>query len=149
VKKVAFDTSVIVAALVAAHPNHARSRWWFETDRRIQRIAGLHAYAESWAVLTAMPIEPRVTGEVARAVLDRLRSVLKLVTPRPATYVAAVERCAGRGLRSGAVYDALHLVTAETERADVFLTFNEADFARLAGRAGPQIASPPDPPRLV
>lgn len=146
--KVAFDTSVIVAAMVEAHPQHARARWWLGPRRKLDRIASWHAYAEAWAVLTALPIEPRVTGEVAAAVLERLGGVLRFVMPRRATYPSAVARCTARGLRSSAVYDALHLVTAEGEAAELFLTFNIEDFARLAEPRGPRILAPPDPPGM-
>ena len=146
--KVGFDTSVIVAAVVEGHPHHARANWWLRTRQKMERIAGWHAYAEAWAVLTALPIEPRVTGEVAAAVLDRLARSLGFVSPRRSTYPSAVARCNARGLRSGAVYDALHLVTAEAEAAELFLTFNVEDFLRLAEPDGPRIVAPPDPPGL-
>jgi hypothetical protein len=48
-------------------------------------------------------------------------------------------------LRSGAVYDALHLVTAEVEAAELFLTFHIEDFTRLSEPGGPRIVAPPDP----
>ena len=147
--KVAFDTSVIVAALLEQHPDHRRARWWLATGRRLERVASWHAYAEVWAVLTALPIEPRVSPEVAVAVLERVRRSLHFAAARAATYPTAVRRCSARGLRSGAVYDALHLVTAEIEAADLFLTFNLDDFTRLAEPGGPRLAAPPDPPGMV
>jgi predicted nucleic acid-binding protein len=146
--KVALDTSVLVAAVVEAHPHHVRATWWLRTRRKLERIASWHAYAETWAVLTALPMEPRVSGEVAAAVLERVRRSIGFVAPRSTTYPAAVTRCNARALRSGAVYDALHLVTAEAEDADLFLTFNVADFVRLREPGGPRIVAPPDPPGL-
>jgi len=147
--KVALDTSVIVAGVIEAHPHHTRAGWWLRAHRNIERIASWHAYAEAWAVLTALPIEPRVSGEVAAAVLQRVRRSLRFVAPRSATYPSAVARCSARGLRSGAVYDALHLVTAEGEAAELFLTFNVQDFTRLTEPTGPRIAAPPDPPGML
>lgn len=146
--KVALDTSVIVAGVIEDHPHHARASWWLRTRRNLERVASWHAYAEAWAVLTALPIEPRVSGEVASAVLDRLRRSIRFVAPRAATYPSAARRCNARGLRSDAVYDALHLVTAEGEAAKLFLTFNVDDFARLSEPNGPRIAAPPDPPGM-
>lgn len=143
--KVALEASVLVAAVVEDHPHHGRAVWWLRT-RTARRIACWHAYAETWAVLTNLPIEPRVSSAVARAILERLRRSVDFVAARPASYTTAVERCAARGLRSGAVYDALHLVTAEREAADLLLTFNERDFTRLAEPDGPRILAPPDPP---
>lgn len=146
--KVALDTSVLVAAVVESHPHHLRAIWWLRPRRSITRVASWHAYAETWAVLTALPIEPRVTGEVARAVLDRVRRGVTLVVPKSATYLSAAARCSERAARSGAIHDAMHLVTAEVEAAELLLTFNEADFTRLAEPGGPRILAPPDPPGL-
>jgi predicted nucleic acid-binding protein len=146
--RVALDTSVIIAAVVEEHPHYARASWWLRTRRKLDRIASWHAYAEAWAVLTALPIEPRVSGEVAAAVLERVRRWITFVPPRIATYPAAIARCNARALRSGTVYDALHLVTAEAEAADLFLTFNVEDFTRLAEPGGPRIVAPPEPPGM-
>lgn len=67
--KVAFDTSVLVAGLVEDDPEHARAVSWLTTDDTMERVAHGHAYAETWSVLTALPIELRVCGEVAAPVL--------------------------------------------------------------------------------
>jgi predicted nucleic acid-binding protein len=149
--KVALDTSVLVAGVVQAHLEHERARWWLaprEGPDAPERVAAWHAYAEAWAVLTVLPLEPRVTGEVAAAVLDRVASTVRFVEPGAGTYRDAIARCSGRSLRSGAVYDALHLVTAETESVDVLLTFNIDDFTRLAEPASPRILAPPTPPGM-
>jgi predicted nucleic acid-binding protein len=146
--KVAFDTSILVAALVEEHPAHERAVWWFKPRKDLSRVACWHAFAETWAVLTSMPLDPPVSGQVAATVLDRMRNVVAFVPPRAGTYREAVSRCAGIGLRSEAIYDAIHLVTAEAESADLFLTFNERDFTRLSLPGGPRIVSPPDPPRI-
>lgn len=146
--KVALDTSVIVAAVVQDHPHHARASWWLRTRRRIDRVASWHAYAESWAVLTALPLDPRVSGEVASAVLERVRRSVGFVLPKAGTYPAAAARCSARAVRSGGVYDAIHLVTAEAEGADLLLTFNVDDFMRLREHDGPRILAPPDPPGM-
>ncbi len=57
-------------------------------------------------------------------------------------------RCSARAVRSGAIYDALHLISAETENCDLLLTFNLDDFVRLSEPDGPRIIAPPDPPGL-
>jgi hypothetical protein len=114
--------------------------------RKMERIASWHAYAEGGSNRAAD--RARVSGDVAAAVLDRLSRSLQFVLPRRSTYPTAVTRCNARALRSGTVYDALHLVTAEVESAELFLTFNVEDFLRLAEPNGPRIVTPPDPPGL-
>jgi hypothetical protein len=50
----------------------------------------------------------------------------------PPVYNEALQRCTDRGFASGVVFDALHLVGAEHAGADALVTFNGADFLRLA-----------------
>ena len=63
-------------------------------------------------------------------------------------YRAAIQRCSDRGLRSGSIYDALHLLVAERCGADLLVTFDTRHLLRLAGATSPQIVAPPDPPGL-
>ena len=140
--KLAFDTSVLVAALVEDHPDHEEAASWLRAPKNVVRCASAHAFAETWSVLTAMPIEPRISGQVALTALQRLDRIVRFHTPEGATYAAAAARCASVGLRSGAIYDALHLVSAESQRAAAFLTFNERDFVRLAVSQSPRILVP-------
>ncbi|HUO85321.1 MAG TPA: PIN domain-containing protein [Thermoanaerobaculia bacterium] len=148
--KVAFDTSVLVAALVAHHPHHERSIVWIDAAARraIEGIASWHALAETFAVLTRLPLLPRVSSPQAEEVTLRLKDILLLREPTSSMYRAALRRAADRGVRSGALFDALHLTTAERAGADLLLSFNLDDFARLATPDSPRIAAPPDPPSL-
>lgn len=140
--KVAFDTSVLVAALVESHPQHARAAHVLRAGSSKVRIAAAHAFGETWAVLTSLPLDPPVSGQVALSALARLERSMHFVPPRKRLYGDAAARCADLGLRSGAIYDALHLITAEFERAEVFFTFNEGDFARLTASDKPRIVVP-------
>jgi hypothetical protein len=66
-----------------------------------------------------------------------------------ALYADALARCAAHGLKSGVVFDALHLLDAERAGAEAFLTFNASDFLRLSHGPSPKIVVPPDPPSLL
>jgi predicted nucleic acid-binding protein len=149
--KAAFDTSVLVAALVANHPRHERAIRWVRAaaERDIEAQCSWHAVAETWSVLTRLPITPAITPELARIAVERLTRHVTPIQLGEVEYRGAIARCAERGLRSGAVFDALHLIAAEQSRADLLLTFNASDFTRLAGAAGPRVVVPPDPPRLL
>jgi len=148
--RVAFDTSVLVPALVRAHPRHARAHVWLDAARTgsIVGVASWHAFAESWAVFTRLPLVPRLSGGLAKRMLHRLQSFFDLVEPSAEVYEAAVARCVERGRTSGAVFDALHLVSAETAAADALLTFNLQHFRGLRAEDGPRLVVPPDPPGL-
>lgn len=107
-------------------------------------MVSLHTLAEAYSVFTKHP--EGLSPAAARSVVGRIARKVRVVAPVPETYLVAAERCSSRGLRSGAIFDALHLVEAERTGAGVFLTLNGADFERLAAAASPRIVVPPDPP---
>jgi predicted nucleic acid-binding protein len=144
--RVALDTSVLVAATVNDHVHHRRAAWWLATRRSVEPCASWHALAETWATLTRIPIVPAISAGVARQVIERLETRLKLWPPTMQVYRESIRRCSDRGFRSGAVFDALHLVAARFGRADRFVTFNDAHFTRLREEGDPEILVPPDPP---
>ena len=100
-----------------------------------------HAFAETWAVLTRLPIKPAPTPTAASDSLASLRKAIRCLPLDERAYVAAVARCVDRGLRSGAIFDALHVVCAERARADVIVTANVSDFERLVVSGGPRVVS--------
>ena len=62
---VVFDTSVLVAGLVEAHPAHRAAFPWI---RRVQsgQLRGLmavHSLAETYSVLTTLPHQPRIAAD--------------------------------------------------------------------------------------
>jgi predicted nucleic acid-binding protein len=148
--KVCFDTSVIVAASVVGHTHEERSLAWLDAARkgRFDAATSAHALGETWATLTSLPIEPRVAPTAATRLVERVARYLTPLPLRWADYRTAMNRAGDRGQRSGALYDALHLVAAERWGADVFLTFNTRHFTRLTAENGPRIMAPPDPPGL-
>jgi predicted nucleic acid-binding protein len=147
--KVAFDTSVIVPALVPALPMHSAAYAWIRAavEQRIEGSMSWHAFAEAWAVITRIPnLKPAPTPATARDSLSSLQKAVRRSPLGPRVYQAAVERCVERGLRSGAVFDALHLVAAERQGAQLFVTANVRHFERLASDESPRILPPDTPP---
>lgn len=146
--RLAFDTSVLVAALVEPHPLHRRAMPWLEAVGRGEAAGECttHALAETWSVLTRLPIDPAIAPPLATVAVERLAGLLSVVEVSREAYRRAMQRCAERGLRSGAVFDAVHLVCAEISGADALVTFNPADFTRLAAGGTPAVIVPPDPP---
>ena len=146
--RIAFDTSVLVAGSVAGHVHEARAAIWLRAARegRIEAVACAHAFAETWATLTAIPVEPRLPLNAVDRIVDRLSGPIKPVAQRWSDYQAAMNRCSERTVRSGALYDALHLVIAEHLGAHVLLTFNVRHFTRLSSGNALRIVAPPDPP---
>lgn len=142
--RIGFDTSVLVAGLVEAHPEFPRSALWLDAADRgeIEVIWTTHAYAETWSALTRLPLADRLDPEVVNEILA---SLIRIRAPHPVAlgdYQAAAARCAAAGVRSGAIFDALHLVVAERVGAQAFLTLNVKDFLRLAPRV--PVMAPPE-----
>jgi predicted nucleic acid-binding protein len=145
---VSFDTSVLVAALVTGHPHQARSMRWLDARDTLDRRASWHAIAETCSTLTRLPLDPPVSAPAAGEAVERLASVLRLRAMTASIYRDALRRTVARGLRSGVIFDALHLVAAREDGAEVLVTFNARDFERLWEQGDPRIVVPPDPPAL-
>lgn len=149
--KLAFDTSVLVPALVEAHELHARALVWIEEAMAggIEATCSWHAAAETWSVLTRLPIDPPISPPLAEVAVDRLLTRVEPLELTAEHYRLAFRRCAERGLRSGAVFDALHLTCAEACGAEGLVTFNPADFSRLRLDDSLPVVVPPDPPAVI
>ena len=65
--KALLDTSVLVAAVVQAHPQHGRALPWLARGRRgeFQLFVASHTLAEMFAVLTTLPVKPRISPSTA------------------------------------------------------------------------------------
>ena len=91
-----------------------------------------HGLAELYAVLTTLPVSPRITAEQAQKLIRRnVTSRMDIVALDGADYEAVIEQVTNLGLTGGIVYDALHLRAAEKAGVDRLLTFNRRDFDRL------------------
>lgn len=135
--KVLFDTSVLVAALVESLPHHDRAAGYLRRahDGEFDLCVAAHATAELFAVLTTLPLSPRVTAGEARVLIRRnVVSKAKLVTLSGTDYEAVIERMMENGLVGGIVNDALHVRAAERARAGRLVTFNRRDFERIPSR---------------
>src|SRR5262249_38707470 len=65
--KTFFDTSVLVAALIESHPFHWRAQPWLDRalSGEFEWVVSAHALAECYAVLTVLPVTPRLSPDTA------------------------------------------------------------------------------------
>jgi predicted nucleic acid-binding protein len=145
--KVAFDTSVLVAALLQGHSQHTLAFRWVQSAMRgpHEGLLATHALAESWAVLTRHPTL-QISPANALVMVRSLTQGLRCCIADAEVYDLALARCADGALAGGVVYDALHLQTARAQRAEVLVTFNTKHFARLWTDGDPRIVSPEEAP---
>ena len=143
--KILFDTSVLVAALVQPHPLHERALFWFKKGvaKEFEIIISSHTFAELYAVLTTLPVSPRITPGLAwRLIQESIDPVSSVVSLSTSDYFSTIKRISHLGVPGAIIYDALILRAAQKSRADRVLTFNVKDFKRISSDGEPQILEP-------
>lgn len=142
--RVAFDTSVLVAALVKKLPDHRRA---LECLKRhicdgAECCCSTHTLAECYSTLTSLPLQQRILPSEAAQLLEvNFAGKITVVEIPQAVYFHAIRNVAALGLRSGMIYDALHLACAESASCERIYTFNLKHFQRLEP-AGIEVVSP-------
>jgi predicted nucleic acid-binding protein len=129
-----FDTSVIVAALVTAHPSHARAVAWLRRAKagEVEMAVSSHTLAELFAVLTTLPVSPRISPDMAwRLIHENIERTAKVTNIKASDYYRIIQKLKDRGLYGGIIYDALIFEAALLSGAEVLLTLNASDFERL------------------
>jgi predicted nucleic acid-binding protein len=143
--KVLCDTSVLVAALVATHPFHSLAFPWLKRAKAgdVELLVSTHSVAELYAVLTRLPVSPRISPPMAHQLVGEILDlVVETVALTSADYTRVVERMAELGLTGGAVYDALIVCAAQKSAVDRLLTFNEREFRRIWPEGDAIVAKP-------
>lgn len=134
------DTSVLIPAVVPALPQHETAASQLESALHEENslILSVHALAECYASLTALPVSPGVTpGQARRLIQENIADATEEIVDLDATdYLNVLQRMTDLGLESGAVFDALHVRCAEKASVEELRTFNGKDFRRM----------PPEPP---
>ncbi|MBI2981281.1 MAG: PIN domain-containing protein, partial [Deltaproteobacteria bacterium] len=128
------DTSVLTSAMISTHLHHEMSLRHLQRIQRkeVKGAISTHSLAECYANLTAYPISPRILPEIAeRLIQENILSLFTVVELSTNDYRSAIERVRLRGLRSGAIFDALILQAAIKKKAEALLTWNTEDFTRL------------------
>ncbi len=94
---------------------------------------GLHSIAELFAVLTRLPVQPRIHPvEAARIVSENILPHFKLLSIRKEDYLEALNTMAGGGWIGANSYDVLLLSCASRYAVERIYTFNLGDFKQLA-----------------
>lgn len=132
-----FDTSVLVSAMVTSHSAHHRTFPYFE--RVFQKIdkgfISSHCVAELYAVLTVLPIKPKLSPlEVEKILEKNIYPNFEIIFLSPKDYKNAVRRVSELHLSGGILYDSLHIEAAVKSGAEKLITLNHIHFEKLAGK---------------
>ena len=132
--KTLFDTSILVAALVEFHPKHEIAFPWLKQAKKksFELVIASHTLAELYAVLSTLPIKPRISPAVAwRLIHENIEAVSKVISLTSSEYSAILKRLSESGLIGGVVYDALIAKVAQKAGVKRLLTFNSDHFKRV------------------
>ena len=136
-----FDTSVLVAAFIESHDRHdealARFRRAGSGDSRLHLSS--HSLAELFAVLTRLPLSPRISPDLARRMIRQNLRDARVISLEKRDYQRVIDRMADLQLAGGAIYDAIIVQAALKAGADRLLTLNSRDFRRIWPDAGKRL----------
>lgn len=102
-----------------------------------------HSLAELYAVLTRLPVQPRISPSLAvQLIRTNILGICGIVALSEDDYVALLDHLAGLGIAGGVVYDAILLHAALKAEVDQIVTLNESDFRRVYPALAGKIVSP-------
>ncbi|MFB2875602.1 type II toxin-antitoxin system VapC family toxin [Floridanema aerugineum] len=131
--KVLFDTSVLVPALIVSHPKHSVcfSRLKAAESKQIQGFISTHSLAETYSVITRLPIQPRINPEQAQSIIVDILQYLEVIPLFSNDYQIAIAQMATLNIPGGGIFDALIAQAALKAEVSVILTLNPNHFTRL------------------
>jgi len=143
--KTLFDTSIIISGIIESHPMHSKCLPWLQRAKAgdFECVVVSHSLAETYAVLTTLPVKPRISPLVAhRLIYTNLEALARIVPLTISDYKTTIDRMAELGLSGGTVYDALLATVARRLSVDKLLTLNADDFHRVWPEGKPVIVTP-------
>jgi len=122
-----FDSSVLVGAVLARHPQHKICAAIFEAVP--DKISCAHALAEIFATLTGVY---KVPNDIAARQTMQLCHSMDITPLTMDDYKTAISEARQRGIMGAGLYDSLHAVFARRRGAKRIFTLNATDFMHVA-----------------
>ncbi|MBU6401019.1 MAG: PIN domain-containing protein [Verrucomicrobia bacterium] len=122
------DSSILVEACLSQSPKFARA------DALVNEpdaVTSAHALAEAYATLSG-DARLRLPPADAVRMIEDLAKGMTVSALGAADYRQLISSAPGRGIRGGAIYDALHAQTARRCRCQQLHTLNVAHFKHVA-----------------
>jgi predicted nucleic acid-binding protein len=142
--KVLFDTNILVASTIEAHPQHAVSLPWMQQVRNksVQGFISTHSIAEFYAVLTRLPLaQPLSPQQVYELIVNNLES-LHPIDLESNDYLEIIRNVARLNIKGGGIYDAIIAQAALKANVDILLTINSKHFIRLGENIAKLVRDP-------
>ncbi len=133
------DSSVLVAAMVNTEAHHESCGQVLERGVAIYA----HGIAETFSTLTGGRASFRWSAKtVVELLSEDYLSMLSVSALEPGKMLAAMAVAESRGIRGGAIFDYLHLVTARQAGARQFFTLDVSNFHAFHRNGDPEIMHP-------
>ncbi len=134
------DTSVLIAAMIAGEKHHDACKRLLD----LQRLGFYaHGLAETFSTLTGGRAGFRLSAGAAVELMEEdYLPELQIATLAPLKTVKALREAENRGIRGGAIFDYLHLVTARESGAERLFTLNDSNFRSFHRSGDPEIVHP-------
>ncbi|MBL1214375.1 MAG: PIN domain-containing protein [Ignavibacteriae bacterium] len=132
--RVLFDGSVIIAAIIEAHPKHEMAIEWLlkAKTKKFKLVISSHSLLEVYSVLTAAPFKPKISPSTARKLVDaNIKKIASVHSINGNEYFRLIDKVSNLNLKGGIVYDALIYECARKAKAKEIVTLNAKDFKRL------------------
>ena len=132
--KILLDTSVLVAAMVEAHPAHERALPWLQRIKAGTDVGfvAAHSIAELYAILSILPVQPRISSVTANQLIQQnVLDICKIVSLSVQDYTRIIKHLSESNIVGGVTYDAIILYTAFKTEIDRIVTLNKNDFFRI------------------
>jgi predicted nucleic acid-binding protein len=131
--------------MVEPHPMHSHAFPWLARAkcRELDMAVAAHTLAELYAVLTTLPLIPRITpGAARRLIHDNVETTARIISLSSQDYVSMIKNLSDLGLSGGIIYDALIIRAARKANVKKILTFNVNDFKRVWPEGEPRFVTP-------
>ena len=104
-----FDSSVLVASILEAHPFHDVCLPWLQKAKRneIGYTVAAHSLLEVYSVMTRTPFDPPLTPSIAEQLIDKnIKQSATIIALTANEYKSIVTDFSKQGIKGGLVYDA-------------------------------------------
>ena len=134
------DSSILVAALCESERHHSACKTLLTSG---PFGVWAHGFVETFNTLTSGKIKPRPSASSAATALRRsIRPRATILHLPDDPMLGAFDEAELRGVRGGAIFDYLHLVTARQHDADHLYTLNTSHFQSFWRDGDPAIVHP-------
>jgi predicted nucleic acid-binding protein len=113
------------------------------TSGEFNMTVAAHTLAELYAVLTTLPVIPRITpGAARRLIHDNVEATARIISLSSRDYFSVIKNLSDSGLSGGIIYDALIIRAAQKADVKKILTLNVNDFKRAWPEGEPRFVVP-------